>query len=137
MSICMRVVCCCCGCFSQTFFYLCFCMCTYIYTCTFLCSTGYHEVPTQSQTVISSSRQITDGSTVTGPAVLPEKPGAVPTPAPEKREEKNSSLTATEGVIAYIETEYKFIVTVTLSVLTLVGALYYFPKVSWPASVVL
>ncbi|KAK7113321.1 serine/threonine-protein kinase/endoribonuclease IRE1-like [Littorina saxatilis] len=89
---------------------------------------GYHEVPIQSQTLISTRRQITD-NTVTGPAILPEKPVLLPVAiGGGKVESKNSSVTATEGVIAYIGAEYKFIVTVSLSLLTLIAGLYYFPK---------
>ena len=43
-------------------------------------------------------------------------------------------MTTTQGVMAYIGSEYKFIVTVCLSLLTLVGALYYFPKVSFSSA---
>ena len=78
--------------------------------------------------MISTSRQITDKSTVTGPAILPKKPLVVPAPGSSGREEK-TNLTTAEGVLAYIGSEYKFIVTVCLSLLTLVGAMYYFPKV--------
>ncbi|XP_076451034.1 serine/threonine-protein kinase/endoribonuclease IRE1-like [Babylonia areolata] len=90
---------------------------------------GYHEVPVQSQTVISTARQITDGSTITGPAVLPEKPAVVKPPDGEEKEVKNNNtLTMKDEVIAFIGSEFKFIVTVTISLITLVGALYYYPK---------
>ena len=93
-------------------------------------ATGYHEVPVQSRIVFSTARQITDRSTVTGPVVLPEKPLVVPAPGGGGKEEgKRNQLTAVGGLMAFIGSEYKFLVTVTLSLLTLVGALYVYPKV--------
>ena len=98
-------------------------------------SAGYHEVPVQSRTVISTTRQITDRSTVTGPAILPEKPLVVPPAGSGGRGAKGKlNLTTPQGVMAYIGSEYKFIVTVCLSLLTLVGALYYFPKVRFSSA---
>ncbi|KAL8579389.1 hypothetical protein ACOMHN_026754 [Nucella lapillus] len=90
---------------------------------------GYHEVPIQSPTVISSARQITDGSTVTGPAVLPEKPAVVTPPERDSREVRNNSTaTVRDGIIAFIQSEYKFIVTVALASIVVFASFCYYPK---------
>lgn len=92
---------------------------------------GYHEVPEQSQTVISHARQITDKS-ASGSKILPPHPHIVmPTPRTEVKERAtphNTSLMTKEGLMAYIGEEYKFLITVLLSLATLIGALFYFPK---------
>lgn len=92
---------------------------------------GYHEVPEQSQTVISPARQIADNSGGASSKVLPPHHPHVVLP-PSKTDTKDgspndSSLMTKEGLMAYIGEEYKFLVTVMLFLMTLVGALYYFP----------
>ncbi|KAK7507901.1 hypothetical protein BaRGS_00000866, partial [Batillaria attramentaria] len=92
---------------------------------------SYHEVPKQSQTVISPARQLADKSGSSSHKILPSHPH-VPVPSTKMNQqegaERNSSLMTKEGLIAYIGEEYRFLVTVVLSLLTLAGALFYFPR---------
>lgn len=90
---------------------------------------GYHEVPIQSPLVISSARQITDRSRVVGPVTLPEKPLAMPTPsAGGKDQEQNHTMSFVGATIAILQTDYKFVLTIGISLLTLVAGVYYLPK---------